>query len=143
MFLPPASWGRDMRSKAIRGGASESHKKVLMHLVRYVLYVCGIPWASVENWVFPPIIICIMCWQPSMLGYALFHCLRLVSISSMILVHGSFPDGVFLTWSPRHQVVSPSLRMWIDSGNMKSFWLFRDWCVLTSFLYLSNPTGIT
>src|SRR5258708_11944495 len=65
------------------------------------------------------------------------------SMSSIIFGHGSLPVGLFPIWAPRHQVVSPSLRMWIDSGNMNSFWLFRDQFVFTSFLYLSEPTGIT
>ncbi len=134
MFLPPALLGRDMWSMAIGGGASESHRKVLTHLERYDSYIFGIPWATVWNWVFPPIIIWIMCWQPSKLGYALFHCHRLFSMSSIIFGHGSFPVGLFPTWAPRHWVVLPSLRMWIDSGNMYLFLLFREWFVVTSFL---------
>ena len=76
----------------------------------------------------------VICRQPSILGYALFHCCRFISISSIILGQGSFPVGLLPTWAPRHQVVSLSLRIWIESGKVNGFWLFRDQCVFTSFL---------
>ncbi len=53
MFLAPVLQGRDMRFEAIGGGASESQRKVLTHLVRYFSYVFGIPWAPRHQVVSP------------------------------------------------------------------------------------------
>src|SRR5260370_11788542 len=99
-----------MKSMAIGGVDSEFHRNVLIHLFRYFLCLVGIPWAMVMNF-FLPIIIWIMCFWPSILGYTFSQVCRLLSISSIIFGQGSFPFCLFPIWAPRYLVVSPSLRI--------------------------------
>ena len=120
IFMPPFLWFSDSRDVEIGGGESEFHRKVRILLLRRSSYLLGIPCAAVMNWVLPPIVICIICFLPSRLGKALFHWLKLPLISFMIFGHGSFLDTWLLSCVPRHLIVSPSLRMWIELSKVKS-----------------------
>src|SRR5258708_31724919 len=94
-FLPPERGGLLITFAASCGGESEFHVKVLILFVRCFLMFRGIPWAVVMNWVMPPIIIWIMCFLPSMEGYAFSHVWRLFSILSIMLGQGSVPLWLF------------------------------------------------
>ncbi len=118
MFLPPMSGGQYIMLEAICGGDLEFHMKVLILLVRCFSMCCGIPWATVRNWVIPPIVIWMMCFLLSSEGYAFSQVWRLFSIFSIVFGQGSDLLWSFPACALRQQVVPPSFRMFIGCGNL-------------------------
>src|SRR5258708_2203902 len=142
IFLPPWDGGSDRSSVASGGMASVFHRKDLIHFVRYSVCWSGIPWAAVMNWVLPPIIIWMICFRPSIPGYAFSQVLRLFSIFSMICGHGAVLFMLFPTSAPRYLVVSLSLCILISSGmgvvgSVESERVSRTCC-----LYSVLPAGV-
>ena len=142
IFLPPWDGGSDRSSVASGGMASVFHRKDLIHFVRYSVCWSGIPWAAVMNWVLPPIIIWMICFRPSIPGYAFSQVLRLFSIFSMICGHSAVPFMLFPTLAPRYLVVSPSLCILISSGmgvvgSVESEQVSRTCCLCSAL-----PAGI-
>src|SRR5438046_6683379 len=103
-------------SSFIGGVPSLFHRKLLIFLTSALSTSLGIPWTFVRYCVIPAMVIWIINFLPSIVGWLFDHWVRLLSILSRVLDHIPCWSALFPTHAPRMRVGSPSFVMWMSWG---------------------------